>query len=128
MAENEPTLLTKYGRVTGRELIRRRFHAELDTWLTALKLHYIFTRTPAVDANNIEIFHPEFEDLARYQPAAALNHVIGEGNAFFAGLPERDRRRADFAKQQREQSRAAVKSHVTSQRRKHLKPPIIPGL
>lgn len=127
MAENEPTLLTKYGRVTGREWIRRRFYAEFDSWLTTSKLHYIFTRTPAVDVYNTEILDPQFEDLARYQPAAALNQVITEGNAFFAGLPERDRKRADFIKQEREQSRAAVNAHV-SRRRKHTKPPTIPGL
>jgi hypothetical protein len=128
MAKPEPTILTKYGRVTGREWIRRRFYSEFDEWLTTSKLHYIFTRTPAVDGGGREIFHPEFEDLARYQPDAALNQVIGEGNAFFTALPERDRKRVDFAKQQREQSRAAVKAHVTSRRRKHLKPPTIPGL
>lgn len=127
MTEKEPTLLTKYGRVTGREWIRRRFYAEFDSWLTTSKLHYIFTRTPAVDANNTEILDPQFEDLARYQPSTALNQVIGEADAFFAALPERDRRRADFAQQQREQSRTAVKAHV-SRRRKHVKPPTLPGL
>lgn len=125
----EPLLNTKYGRVTGREWIRRRFYAEFDDWLTPSALHYIFTRTPAVDANGIPITDADFEHIARYNQPAAENQLITEGNAFFNALPGRDRRRADYAAQQREQSRAAVKAHVSSaKRRRHAATPTFPGL
>jgi hypothetical protein len=125
----QPTLNTKYGRVTGREWIRRRFYAEFDDWLTPSALHYIFTRTPAVDANGVPITDADFEHIARYHQHAAHNQLISEAKAFFAALPERDRRRADYAALQREQSRAAVKAHVTSaRRRKHSATPLLPGL
>lgn len=121
------TLRTKHGRLTGQQLIRARFYQTLDDWLTPQALHYIFTRTPALDHNDKPIHDSDFEDLVRWHPDNARNQLIGEANAFFADLPERDRRRVDFAKQEREQSRTAVKAHV-SRRRKHVKPPTLPGL
>lgn len=124
----EPTLNTKYGQLTGREWIRSRFYAEFNDWLTPQALHYIFTRTPALDHNDKPIYHPDFENLVRWQPDAARNQLIGEAHAFFAELPERDRKRADFQAQQRQQVRDAVKAHSTKRRRKHAQPPIIPGL
>lgn len=123
----ESTLPTKFGRVTGRDWIRRRFYAQFNDWLIPQALHYIFTRTPALDHNDKPIHDSDFEDLVWWQPDSARNQLISEANAFFTDLPERDRRRVDFVKQEREQSRTAVKAHV-SRRRKHVKPPTLPGL
>ena len=122
------TLRTKHGRLTGQQLIRARFYETLDDWLTPQALHYIFTRTPAVDHNNRPIHDPEFENLVRWHPQAARNQLIGEANAFFAALPERDRKRADFADQQRQQDRSALATHTAKRRRKNAQPPTIPGL
>jgi hypothetical protein len=122
------TLSTKHGQLTGAQLIRARFYETFDEWLTPQALHYIFTRTPAVDHNDKAIHDPEFENLVRWHPQAARNQLIGEANAFFAALPERDRKRADFADQQRQQDRSALATHTAKRRRKNAQPPTIPGL
>lgn len=122
------TLSTKHGQLTGQQLIRARFYETFDEWLTPQALHYIFTRTPAVDHNDKPIHDPEFENLVRWHPQSAQNQLIGEANAFFAALPELDRKRADFADQQRQQDRGAIAAHLAKRSRKHLKPPTIPGL
>lgn len=122
------TLRTKHGRLTGQQLIRARFHETLDDWLTPQALHYIFTRTPAVDHYDRPIYDPEFENLVRWHPQSARNQLIGEANAFFAALPERDRKRADFADQQRQQAREVIATVVAKRRRKNVQPPTIPGL
>lgn len=122
------TLSTKHGQLTGTQLIRARFYETFDQWLTPQALHYIFTRTPAVDHNDKPIHDPEFENLVRWHPQSARTQLTAEANAFFAALPERDRKRADFADQQRQQHRSAIAAHLAKRSRKHLQPPTIPGL
>ena len=122
------TLSTKHGQLTGAQLIRARFYETFDEWLTPQALHYIFTRTPAVDHNDKPIYDPEFENLVRWHPQSAHNQLIGEANAFFAALLERDRKRTDFADQQRQQDRSAIAAHLAKRSRKHLQPSTIPGL
>ena len=121
------TILTKYGRITGQQWIRQRFYEQFDDWLTPQALHYIFTRTPAAAEDGTPIVHPSFERLVFVNPAAANNHLIGEANAFFDELPQRDQRRITRAAQKAAANKAAVKAHTT--KRKH-KPntPLIPGI
>jgi hypothetical protein len=122
------TFVSKYGAFTGPEYFRRRFNEQLENWLSPAALHYVFTRIPAVDDYGRPIVHSDFEYLDRVNPEAAANQLIAEARAFFDGLPERDRRRAAYVKQQRIENQAAVAAHV--RRRRNTKPhtPPIPGM
>ena len=120
--------VSKYGAITGPEYFRRRFNQQLEDWLPPAALHYVFTRTPAADENSRPIVHADFEYLARVNPEAAANQLITEAHAFFDGLPERDRRRAAYAKQQRIENKAAVAAHVRRRRHPKHHTPSIPGM
>lgn len=108
--------------------IRCRFIKDLNDWLTPQALHYVFTRTPAATEDGKPIFDPDFERLARFDPQAADNHLIAEGNAFFDALPERDRRRIEYQATQREQARIEAKAYARARRQRSTTPPTIPGL
>jgi hypothetical protein len=121
----EPTILTKYGRITGQQWIRRRFYEQFNDWLTPQALHYIFTRTPATTEAGTPIVHASVERLCLINPEAAENHLIGEANAFFDELPARDQRRRRRAEQKAAANKAAVRAHAA--KRKPLSP-LIPGI
>jgi hypothetical protein len=119
---------SKYGQVTGPEYSRLRFQEQLEDWLSLEALHYVFTRTPAVSEQGKPIKHSDFEYLVQVAPDAAANQLIDEAAAFFQGLPERDRRRAEYAEQQRKENKAAVAAHVRRKRTSTPAHPLLPGM
>jgi hypothetical protein len=99
----------------GREWIRRRYLAELESWLNPVALHYIFTRTPATDPYNNPIIDAEFEQLAQHFPQAAEGITAQECQAFIEALPERDRLRKQSQSHEAERRKAERKAgHVAA--------------
>lgn len=122
----------------GREWLRRRYLAELESWLNPIALHYIFTRTPATDPDNNPIIDAEFEQVAQHFPEAAEGITAQECQAFLDGLPERDRLRkqsqsheAERRKAERAAGHKAATSFAKQRRQQAAAPhanPTIPGL
>lgn len=65
------TLLTKWGRLTAQEWLRRRQSEDMDKWLGPEQLHYVLTRIPFRDANGYEIVDFEFRRLLQDDPDQA---------------------------------------------------------
>ena len=113
MARLEPTLLTKWGRLTSQQYQRRRAQAELEEWLTDEALHYLFTRTPYKDADNHEIIDRDFRYLLQCDPEAAQAQLQREERDYHAWLAEHDCRRhretADLAAASKAYVRSSIK-------------------
>ena len=101
MPSPEPTILTKWGRLTGAQWLEARYQHELAEWLTDEALHYIFTRTPyhRIEYNQhgkevrVEIIDWEFRRLLEDDPEAAQAQLLEERAAFYADLEVRRTRR-----------------------------------
>ena len=93
MSRPEPTLLTRWGRLTSQEYQHRRFQAELEQWLTDEALHYLFTRTPYKDTDNHEIIDHHFRYLLQCDPEAAQAQLQREERDYHAWLADHDRHR-----------------------------------
>ena len=101
MSSHEPTIATKWGRLTGAQWHEARYQHELAEWLTDEALHYIFTRTPyhRIEYNQHgkeireEIIDFEFRCLLEDDPDAAHAQLLEEKAAFYADLKVRLARR-----------------------------------
>lgn len=100
MSSPEPTILTRWGRLTGTQWLQRRYQHELAEWLTDEALHYIFTRTPYMDAYRQEIIDYSFRDLLETDPGAAQLQLAEEESRYLHWLAQhlenRKREEAQF--------------------------------
>lgn len=96
----DPTMQTKWGRVTSQEWFRLRFEEQLDKWLGPLEMHYILTRTPYHDAKGQQIHDHAFIALLQSDPEAAHRQLLQEEIAFDNDLAVRCAARARESKQQ----------------------------
>ncbi|MCE2836525.1 MAG: hypothetical protein LW834_06695 [Cyanobium sp. 49614_E6] len=88
MSSPEPTILTRWGRLTGTQWLQRRYQQELAEWLTDEALHYIYTRTPYMDAYRQEIIDYPFRDLLETDPQAAQLQLAEEENQYLCWLAQ----------------------------------------
>ena len=86
MSSPEPTILTRWGRLTGKQWLQRRYQHELAEWLTDEALHYIYTRTPYMDAYRQEIIDYPFRDLLETEPEAAQLQLAEEESQYLHWL------------------------------------------
>lgn len=113
----------------GNDLMRRRFMAQLDDWLTPEALHAIYTRRPADDQDD-----PAFAELLCVCPDAADLQLLVEEAAFFWDLQQRDRdRAAQAAREQQHLAAFIADSHRHGRPGRRRKPsapprPTLPGL
>lgn len=115
MARLEPTLLTKWGRITSQQYQRRRAQTELEEWLTDEALHYLFTRTPYKDADNHEIIDHHFRYLLQCDPEAAQAQLQREERDYHAWLAEHDCRRIQAGQARPSRGRPGSGSRARSQ-------------
>jgi len=80
---NDPTIHTKYGRVTGQQWFALRTQEAINEWLTPEALHYIFTRTPEKNGENREIIDWKFRVLLSENPSEAMLQLKGEEIDFY---------------------------------------------
>jgi hypothetical protein len=116
-AENDPTILTKWGRVTGQQWLRLRYLEELNEWLSDEKLHYIFTRTPFRDECNREIIDYRFREELIRDPYSAAWQLRQEEAAYYADLQIR------YQQQHQDQQKLARqgKDYVKRKRRSNAR-------
>ena len=88
MSGPEPTILTRWGRLTGKQWLQRRYQHELAEWLTDEALHYIYTRTPYVNAYRQEIIDYPFRDLLETDPEAAQLQLAEEESQYIHWLAQ----------------------------------------
>ncbi len=88
MSSPEPTILTRWGRLTGTQWLQRRYQQELAEWLTDEALHYIYTRTPYMDAYRQEIIDYPFRDLLETDPEAARLQLAEEESQYLHWLAQ----------------------------------------
>lgn len=86
MSSPEPTILTRWGRLTGTQWLQRRYQHELAEWLTDEALHYIYTRTPYMDAYRQEIIDYSFRDLLEADLEAAHLQLAEEESQYLHWL------------------------------------------
>ena len=136
MPSPEPTILTKWGRLTGAQWLEARYQHELAQWLTDEALHYIFTRTPyhRIEYNHrgqevrVEIIDYEFRYLLEDDPEAARAQLLEERTAFYADLEVRRTKRKqeesslDDAKSDYVKRRVRAGSHRRARPRSGSKP------
>lgn len=115
MTRPEPTLLTKWGRLTSQQYQRRRAQVELEEWLTDEALHYLFTRTPYRDADNQIVDH-HFRYLLQQDPDAAQAQLQREERDYYAWLAEHDRHRHRETVDQAAACAAYVRSSIQAGR------------
>ena len=60
---HDDLILTKWGRITSQEWLRKRQQEELDRCMGPEQMHYVFLGIPFRDANGIEIIDHEFRQL-----------------------------------------------------------------
>lgn len=116
MTRPEPTLLTKWGRLTSQQYQRRRAQVELEEWLTDEALHYLFTRTPYRDADNHKIIDHHFRYLLQQNPAAAQAQLQREERDYHAWLAAHDCHRHRAAADLAAASAAYVRSSIQAGR------------
>lgn len=86
MNSPEPTILTRWGRLTGVQWLQARYQHELAEWLTDEALHYIYTRTPYINANKQEIIDYSFRNLLEADPEAARLQLADEETEYLQWL------------------------------------------
>jgi hypothetical protein len=119
---HDDLILTKWGRITSQEWIRKRQQEELDRCMGPEQMHYVFLGIPFRDANGIEIVDHEFRALLQDNPSAAMSQLECEFHADRARQSQRAaqalaRREAAEATKaaadaQRKADKAAVKAFV----------------
>lgn len=89
------TFLTRWGRLTGPEWIRRRFDEASRKWFPPEVLHHAFLRLPYHDSNGQKIVDLDFIRLLSDDPAAAHQQLEHECTDYLNHLAICDRRRAE---------------------------------
>ena len=130
MPSPEPTILTKWGRLTGAQWLEARYQHELAQWLTDEALHYIFTRTPyhRIEYNQrgqevrVEIIDYEFRCLLEDNPEAAHDQLMQERAAFYADLEVRRTKRKQEESSLDDAKSDYVKRRVRADSRRRARP------
>ena len=117
MQSPEPTILTRWGRLTGAQWLQRRYLHELDEWLTDEALHYIYNRIPYHDHNRQEIVDLAFRDLLETDPSAAATQLLSEERQYLEWLVQHQEHR----KQEEAQAEAAKTRWVYGRHRRDKK-------
>jgi hypothetical protein len=117
MQSPEPTILTRWGRLTGAQWLQRRYLHELDEWLTDEALHYIYNRIPYHDHNRQEIVDLAFRDLLETDPSAAATQLLSEERQYLEWLVQHQEHR----KQEEAQAEGAKTRWVHGRHRRGRK-------
>lgn len=75
---HDDTILTKWGRITSREWLRRKQNEELDRCMGPEQMHYVLCRIPFSDTNGHEIIDYAFRHLLACDPEAARQQLEQE--------------------------------------------------
>lgn len=114
---HDPTINTKWGRITSQEWFRLRSKEQLDKWFGPVEMHYILTRTPYHEPDGKEIIDHAFIALLQRDPVAAHQQLLHEEIAFDNDLAIRRRRRKEAEQQEQAQRQEAIAELAASRRR-----------
>ena len=114
---HDPTILTKFGRITSQEWLRRKQDEELDRCMGLEQMHYVLCRIPFADSNGHQIIDYEFRHLLNADPDAALKQLEQEFIADRQWVTENIKRLAE----QREAQKRELQEFIQRKRTKRAK-------
>ena len=116
-SHEDPTIITRWGRLTGPQWLQQRYQHELDEWITDEALHYIYNRIPYHDDNRQEIVDLAFRELLETDPSAAASQLLSEERQYLEWLLQHQ----EHQKQEKAQAKGAITRWVHGRHRRGKK-------
>lgn len=116
---HDNTILTKWGRITSHEWLRRKQNEQLDRCMGPEQMHYVLTHTPFHDANGNEIIDYAFRHLLDTDYDAAIKQLDQEFIADRHWVALRQRRLAEQRAIQQQAQAEAAKTRPRKPRTRH---------